>query len=356
MGIEVDFLAVGEGERSGDAIALRFGNLGGRREEQNVMIIDGGTVESGERLADHVRRYYNTDVVDYALLTHPDSDHASGFREAVERLHVRQIVMHKPWEHGDAIRRLFKNGRVSATGLERRFREALEASWDVAVLAEKRGIPIVEPFAGVQTSDGSLHVLGPSEVYYRSLLPDFRCTPAPLIGGTPLFRQSVQAFGGIPRLVRESLTAESLTDDGETSAENNSSVVLLLQYDGRKILFSGDAGIPALQAAQAYAVSTGLSLNDLTLFQVPHHGSRRNLGPSILKKISAQTAVVSAGVAAGAKHPSKQVVNALLRRGTQVYATQGVNLVYRYAAPERHGYHDVAPVPFSEYVEVETHR
>lgn len=60
MGFEVDFLSVGDGQRSGDAIALRLGNLHGSRDEQVVMIIDGGTTESGERLAEHVRHFYRT--------------------------------------------------------------------------------------------------------------------------------------------------------------------------------------------------------------------------------------------------------------------------------------------------------
>ena len=71
MGFEVDFLSVGDGQRSGDAIALRLGNLHGPRDEQVVMIIDGGTTESGERLAEHVRHFYRTTQVDFALLTHP---------------------------------------------------------------------------------------------------------------------------------------------------------------------------------------------------------------------------------------------------------------------------------------------
>ena len=43
MGLEIDFLSVGEGEKSGDAIALRYGNLFGPRSEQTVLVIDGGT-------------------------------------------------------------------------------------------------------------------------------------------------------------------------------------------------------------------------------------------------------------------------------------------------------------------------
>ena len=55
MGFEIDFLPVGEGEKSGDAIALRYGNLSGTRSEQTVLVVDGGTLDSGAALVDHVK-------------------------------------------------------------------------------------------------------------------------------------------------------------------------------------------------------------------------------------------------------------------------------------------------------------
>jgi hypothetical protein len=54
MGYEIDFLPVGEGEDSGDAIALRFGSLFGPRSEQTVVVIDGGFKESAEGLVSHI--------------------------------------------------------------------------------------------------------------------------------------------------------------------------------------------------------------------------------------------------------------------------------------------------------------
>jgi len=53
MGYEIDYIAGGGGSRSGDAIAFRYGSLHGRREEQTVITIDGGTLESGEKLVEH---------------------------------------------------------------------------------------------------------------------------------------------------------------------------------------------------------------------------------------------------------------------------------------------------------------
>ena len=46
IGFEIDFLAVGEGERSGDAIAIRYGSAAAGYQ---VGIIDGGTKDSGEQ-------------------------------------------------------------------------------------------------------------------------------------------------------------------------------------------------------------------------------------------------------------------------------------------------------------------
>ena len=55
MGFEVDFLPVGDGEMSGDAITLRWGNLFGPRDHQTVVVIDGGTKQSGQNLVQHLK-------------------------------------------------------------------------------------------------------------------------------------------------------------------------------------------------------------------------------------------------------------------------------------------------------------
>ena len=111
MGYEADFLAVGDGEKSGDAIAVRFGNLYGRREEQFILVIDGGTNESGERMVNHIHRYYQTDWVNLVLSGHPDADHSSGLEVVLEELGVQHLWMHRPWEHSTEIRGWFTDGR-----------------------------------------------------------------------------------------------------------------------------------------------------------------------------------------------------------------------------------------------------
>jgi hypothetical protein len=98
MGFEVDFLAVGD-KKSGDAIALRYGDLAGPRSAQRIVVIDGGFVDDGARVVAHIQTYYHTDEVDLVVSTHPDQDHIGGPVTVVETLNVRELWMHLPSTH-----------------------------------------------------------------------------------------------------------------------------------------------------------------------------------------------------------------------------------------------------------------
>ena len=61
MGIEIDFLAVGDESKSGDAVAIRYGNLFGPRDQHRVVVIDGGFTDNGTALVELIRGHYQTD-------------------------------------------------------------------------------------------------------------------------------------------------------------------------------------------------------------------------------------------------------------------------------------------------------
>lgn len=115
MGFEIDFLPVGENKKSGDAICIRFGNLqqGSRRSEQTVIVVDGGFSDDGNKIVQHVERYYNTEEIDLVISTHPDSDHVSGLHDVLDRLTVKKLWMHQPWLHTNGIAELFERMGVS---------------------------------------------------------------------------------------------------------------------------------------------------------------------------------------------------------------------------------------------------
>jgi beta-lactamase superfamily II metal-dependent hydrolase len=360
MAHEVDFLPVGDGERSGDAIAVRFGNLNDPLH-QYVVVIDGGFTDTGTEMVKHIKKYYNTSYVDLVISTHPDNDHAAGLAAVLTDLNVGELWMHKPWDHTDDIARMFKDGRITDESVEDELLRSLNNACDLEKIANRRRIRIVEPFTGVSAFDGRVAVVGPSLKYYESLLPDFRCTPA--AKAPSLLEMLIRGLKETASKAAESFNLETLSDEGDpTSAENNSSVITLIRPgDGKALLFTGDAGIPALTEAADTLDASGIGANVATFIQVPHHGSRRNVGPTILNRLlgpkltqetKLKTAFVSASKDGAPKHPARKVTNAFRRRGAPVHATQGVALrLPSHDAPQRSDYMPSTPLPL--YTEVD---
>jgi len=349
MAVEIDFLPVGDGARSGDAITLRYGDA---QAGYRVMAVDGGTQASGEALVKHIRGVYGTNKVADVVNTHPDGDHASGLSVVLTELDVGRLWMHRPWDYAEDIRHLFQDGRITDESLERRIREALQSAHDLEQVAIKRKVPIIEPYRGANI--GPFLVLSPHKDWYlKELVPNFR--------GTPEAKGAAEGIAALAKIlmekakegvawVKETLAIETLKDDGETSAQNESSVVMCASFDGNKVLLTGDAGIQALTRSARYAAGIGLRLDDLWMVQVPHHGSRNNVSPAILDKIKGQYAIASAAEADDL-HPRRVVTNALKRRGAQVYATKGKGIRQQYGMVYRDGWTAAAEIPFYDQVE-----
>ena len=95
---ELDFLPVGDGERSGDAIALRYSHP--ETGELVTGIIDTGFEDDGEGLVAHFYDYYGTNRADFVFMTHPDSDHINGAGIVLRELDVGALLIHRPSLHG----------------------------------------------------------------------------------------------------------------------------------------------------------------------------------------------------------------------------------------------------------------
>lgn len=359
IGYEVDFLPVGDGEKSGDSIALRWGRLLANPPQQTVVVIDGGFKDSGSALVQHIRQYYKTSVVDAVISTHPDGDHGSGLTTVLDELTVKNLLMHLPWKHTQDTSHLFEDDRVTDESVKRALRKSLETARDLEKLAKEKGIRIVEPFWGVTGFNEAMRVLGPAEEFYKNLLPGFRGTPEPNADVAYVFKELYAAAKDTVKRIAENWGCETLDDTGETSAENNSSAIVLFTISGNSLLFTGDAGIPALSEAVERLQAEGFDFSTLKFVQVPHHGSKRNIGPTLLntligpktsQPITIKTALASVSPDGAPKHPAKKVTNAFLRRGAAVHATAGSPKCHHKDSPAR-GWSNSIPLPF--YGEVE---
>jgi hypothetical protein len=262
--------------------------------------------------------------------------------------------MHQPWAHSSELSASraasFGNMRASET-VQKSMREAS----DLEALAGTLQIPVREPFAGLASADKCFYVIGPDQDYYEELLGQIAGATQEAATAS-LLRKLAEAA---QRLVPETLLIETLTDNGETSAQNNSSVIAVLEFAGRISIFTGDAGMPALGRAADVLESAGYVPGRAAFVQIPHHGSRRNVGPTILDRLLGSkgtedkrgTAYVSAAKSGAPKHPAKKVTNAFRRRGYMPHATQGDTKRHHYEAPPRAGYSACEPLPLFATVE-----
>lgn len=357
MGFEIDFLPVGDASKSGDAITLRYGNLFGARAEQTVVVVDGGFKDTGDAVARHVNDYYRTAHIDLVVSTHPDDDHIRGLITLFERddVTVGQLWLHRPWEHNENAR-IVKSYARRETAAEGSFEAYIANAERLNALAEANGVPVVEPFTWqAMKGDGyTLAVVGPDRDYYRDLVGEFGKAAA---AKSPTVFE--KALTEVLSWADETLFIEALTDGGTTSPANNSTVSLLLTDGQRHSLLTGDAGMPALDRVANTLAEVGIGPSSLRFVQVPHHGSRHNVGPTILNRLLGQkgsevargTAFCSAAADGEPRHPAKMVLNAFRRRGYPVGTTCGNAICFREGAPDRPGWGPLELEPFHGKVE-----
>ena len=343
--IEIDFIEAGE-RGSGDAIVIRRRYLGG----DYVHVVDGGYAADGRKIVDHIRRQYGTQYyINHLVLTHPDADHASGLVTVIEEMKVDFLWINLPWWYVDSLLPMFQRyqdrGRLMAR-LKRAFPKAAE----LESLALSKGIMIREAFTG--SIIGDFRVLSPSLATFLQLIVESDSTPAPSSRVSEMMAlldslASSAAWG-----------EENLKGDTEgTTPDNETSIVQFANVCGKQILLTGDAGVRALTEARWAASQMGIAACPPDWFQVPHHGSRRNLSSSVLdawvgprRPSPLQEPRFNAIISANQndkEHPKKAVIRALIHRGGGAYQTRGTLHLGSNDAPYR-GWAPALPLKYPQ--------
>lgn len=79
-GLNVHMIDVGQG----DSILLEYNS--------EYMLIDAGEIDEGEAVVDYLKGH-NVDKLDYAVITHPHSDHYGGMQTVLENVDTENIIM-----------------------------------------------------------------------------------------------------------------------------------------------------------------------------------------------------------------------------------------------------------------------
>ena len=344
---EIDFLDI-ESPKSGDAIPLRYEIEG----VTWIHVVDGGFQACGEKVVKHIKTYYdNPTYIDRVVVTHPDQDHTGGLKTVLEEFSVGELWMLRPWIYAEELIDRFAQF-TSVENLKRRLREVYPRIAALEELAMEKNIPIREPFQGARI--GAFTVLAPGKTRYLDLVVESERTPESVEDAERSTLESLGQFvqgiavkaAAVVASVRAAWGEEIFSPEG-TSAENEMSVVQYAYLCGKRLLLTGDAGRAALTEAADFAPYASLPLPGIDRFQVPHHGSRRNVSTEILdrwlgERLPSQLpsgqetfqALISSAKEDEA-HPRKAVVRAFKHRGAEVYATEGKSLCSFYSAPHR---------------------
>lgn len=327
--VEIDFLAV-ETAKSGDAITVRYSVNG----TTVVHVIDGGFLDTGDKVVEHLKTHYQTTYVDHVVLTHTDQDHVNGLRKVLEQCTVGCLWMNRPWLYADQLIDRFETYN-SVEALRRRLRTVYEAAASLEELAQDKGVPIGAPLQG--TSIGSFTVIAPSKSRYLDLIVESDKTPAAVdeaksMGLGELFAKALKSAANLVKAV----WAHEYFPVAGTSSENEMSVVQYANICEKRILLTGDTGRDGLTEAAAYAPNVGLNLPGLWMFQVPHHGGRHNINTEVLdvwlgERLPTPASTYSfnalcSSAKADEHHPKKSVIRAIHHRGGHFAATEGQNL------------------------------
>lgn len=296
----------------------------------HIILIDAGNYSDGDKIIQHLRKYYNNPIIDLAIVTHCDDDHYGGFVRMLEKLdkgehdaiNINNFWVNDPGKNHIKVKDVkYINSQTSVNNKARKIYNC--GDLNLLKLIDKLRIPRCEKFAecikneyGIPTNICSdshftfLYIIGPTKSYYEELIPKFR--------DEIKYKESDNMYNESADIATNdslSPTLDAAEDDG--SAHNQSSMIILFQpQENKKYLFMGDAG---REAFDKIPFLHKLKIRNVDWLKVPHHGSKHNLDSKMIKWINPKVAYISAN--SNDEYANKCTINALKRSECNVYST-----------------------------------
>ncbi|MEZ4357325.1 MAG: MBL fold metallo-hydrolase [Eubacteriales bacterium] len=110
------------------------------------------------------------------------------------------------------------------------------------------------------------------------------------------------------------ITVYNPGSNSDEDDSNYNSLVLLIEYNGNRILVPGD--IPSAVEEDIMA-----EIGDIDVLFVAHHGAASSTSDEFLKYVKPETAIISVGKN-NYGHPSERVLNSLLKACDEIYTTE----------------------------------
>ncbi len=259
--LQVHIVDVGQG----DAIAIKL-------PDNKTMLIDAGQENEKVKLKNYLSNVFfvgQEKKFDYVLLTHCDSDHCGGMSMVYDEYKIDCS---------------FRPIRYSTTAQYERTPYASNVN-------QSDNLYYGEYIDKVYSENDS-------EVVYLSSFVNYKYYPQGFITGS-------DNLGGEYRII-------FLTNNNDYYAElNDTSSVILIQYAGKNLIFTGDAETKCFDEIDEAILELGI--NSVDFYKASHHGSSVNEAnrQSTLFDLNPSYVAISVGKYNGYGHPNQGFLNTL---------------------------------------------
>jgi len=344
----------------GDSIFITYG------EEANPkrVLIDGGTAGTRRKILAELDGLPDDEKeFELVVVTHIDSDHIAGILSMLEKDSVPFSIKDfwfNAYPH-------LPDGEVEFFGSKQaeRLTKALlrhQIPWNQAFQGKAVVVPDDGLLPEVKLAGGlKLTLISPTWKGLADLKPVWL---EELEEHNLLPTQTLETDGDEEEDEgNESFSGESLPDvdalaatlfKGDDSEANGSSIALLAEYDGKKVLLAADAHVPVLLSA--FDRMNNADPLEVDLFKLSHHGSKGTVSIPSIQRVKASLYAFSTS-GARHKHPNAEAVARVIK------AADNPVLVFNYKSKynkiwdlnllkTRHGYQTVYPADGEEGIEI----
>lgn len=268
--LEIVFLNIGQG----DCMLLCF------PDGRNMLIDSGDTGNKQKNTIDQVLEERNISRLDYVLLTHQDADHVGNMDYVFENYEVDMFL--KP--------------NVKSTN------------------------PIADQLpdtfnSGLTSTEGG--TVSKNNSYANTLVAAYQeegCTTITFQKDTDITHSFIYEDNTYTYTL-DFLTPTAQANEIGYKNANNYSPIMILEYGGTKVMFTGDAEEEVEEELLSY-YSQSL---DVDILKVGHHGSTTSSSSAFLDRITPEYAVIQCGVNNTYAHPNQDTLVKLDADHTTIY-------------------------------------
>lgn len=321
--------------RKGDCLIVHYGS----EDDPGLVLIDGGPAHVYEphlkpRL-DEIRsaRGLNDEdslPIDLMMVSHIDDDHINGILELTKEL-VEAKAAHQPLPL--KVRSFWHNSFDDIIGNNpQELKGAVTAQFGAASLSGEPDVEGLDPDAArvLASVDQGFRLRDDARNLSFRINPQFAgklvmaqkksidlgkglkfTVAGPMKPEVVALQKEHDAF--LKKKEKDKKTKKALASFTDTSVPNLSSLVLLAEVGGKRMLLTGDArGDKILAGLELVGLlkKDGKSKMHVDIFKMPHHGSDRNIDPIVFERITADHYVFSGNGEHG--NPERETLQMLL--------------------------------------------